>query len=207
MTSTPQRQLRFVTNASPTSPLAYKRQRLNSASVSPLQSAATALFIPPPLPPSPYRFASDGTVVDARVIEPSTKKVPSGKRLLDQSTALLALDMDAHQITKAVRAKEQDDKETKKNYARHVKHYQEFWLTTTYAVGDPATGRAPIPAFPITVAKAVIFLQFESTRPQVGSISFASKCGLKRNTRLNESGRPQTLMMTFPNHPQLAFRV
>ena len=146
-------------------------------------------------------------MVDAHTTEPSANKVLPGKHVLDQSTALLALDMDAHQITKAVRAKEQDDKETKKNYARHVKHYQEFWLTTSYAVGDPATGRAPIPAFPITVAKAVIFLQFESTRPQVGLIGFPSKCGLKQNTRLNENGRPLMLTMTFPNRPQSAFRV
>ncbi|KAJ7888244.1 hypothetical protein B0H13DRAFT_1888494 [Mycena leptocephala] len=79
---------------------------------------------------------------------------------------MLALDAAAHQITKAVREKEQDDKQTKNAYARHIEHYQTYWATTTYAIGDPQKGLAPLPALPITVGKAVIFLRYESTRPQ-----------------------------------------
>jgi hypothetical protein len=85
---------------------------------------------------------------------------------------MLALDAAAHQITKAVREKEQDDKQTKNAYARHIEHYQTYWATTTYAIGDPQKGLAPLPALPITVGKAVIFLRYESTRPQVGFIYY-----------------------------------
>ncbi|KAJ7437524.1 hypothetical protein FB451DRAFT_1416806 [Mycena latifolia] len=65
-----------------------------------------------------------------------------------------------------MRATEQEDKQTKGMYARHVSHYETFWKTTSSARGDNAAGLAPIPAFPITIAKAVIFLQYESTHPQ-----------------------------------------
>jgi hypothetical protein len=48
---------------------------------------------------------------------------------------MLALDLDAHRITKDVRAKEHDNKLTKETYARHVRHYESFWQTTSYAKG------------------------------------------------------------------------
>ncbi|KAF8177962.1 hypothetical protein K438DRAFT_1978281 [Mycena galopus ATCC 62051] len=128
MASTPQ-ELRFIPHSSPTSPLAHKRQRLDSMQA--LQSS----------------------------VETNTLL-----NIADSRSALLELDADSHQI-----AKEQEDKETNlgSSCARHVRHYEEYWLTTFYAAGDPAAGRAAIPAHPITTAKAVIFLQYESTRPQI----------------------------------------
>ncbi|KAF7366206.1 NDC10-II domain-containing protein [Mycena venus] len=67
---------------------------------------------------------------------------------------------------KDVRTKERDDKSTKETYARHMRHYESFWQTTSYAKGDPPRGIAPISALFFTVAKAVVFLQYESTPPQ-----------------------------------------
>ncbi|KAJ7851940.1 hypothetical protein B0H14DRAFT_3451067 [Mycena olivaceomarginata] len=174
MEGTPSRPLRFVYHGSPVSPLGRKRQRLDSVSYSDPpttpQSASMALTIPA-LPPSPYRFNSDGMVVDA---EPASSSKSS-----DTTAAMLALDAAAHQITKAVREKEQEDKETKSSYERHIRHYETFWATTVYAKGDYSTGLAPLPTFPITVAKAIIFLEYESTRPQKKR---------KRKDDLEESG-------------------
>ncbi|KAJ7860773.1 hypothetical protein B0H13DRAFT_2569091, partial [Mycena leptocephala] len=120
----------------------------------------------PVLPDSPYRYNSDGIVVDADPIAEKSRPPPISTAGLDPAAAMLALDAAAHQITKAMREKEQDDKQTKNAYARHIEHYQTYWATTTYAIGDPQKGLAPLPALPITVGKAVIFLRYESTRPQ-----------------------------------------
>ncbi|KAJ7148156.1 hypothetical protein C8R43DRAFT_1194964 [Mycena crocata] len=120
----------------------------------------------PTLPISPYRFNSDGVVVDTTQPEAMVDETRPAAVVLNAEAAMLALDADAHEITKAVRAKEQDDKETKGSYGRHVVNFQTFWSTTSYAVGDTAAGLAPIPAFPVTVAKAIMFLQYESSRPQ-----------------------------------------
>ncbi|KAJ7228269.1 hypothetical protein GGX14DRAFT_554371 [Mycena pura] len=159
------RVLHFVPYTSPVSPLGRKRQRLDPVAPGTPQSWSTTRAMPA-LPHSPYRFNSDGVVVDA---EPAIDKlgvVPDSKLSLDTTAAMLALDADAHRITKVIREKEQDDKQTKGSYSRHIKHYQTHWATIVYAAGDPATGRTPLPAMPITVGKAIIFLQYESTRPQ-----------------------------------------
>ncbi|KAJ7826689.1 hypothetical protein B0H14DRAFT_3467517 [Mycena olivaceomarginata] len=104
--------------------------------------------------PFEYELVSTGCLaVEENTAENQTNILPN---IADSRSALVALDADSHQITQQVRAKEQEDKETKSSYARHVRHYEEYWLTTSYAAGDPAASRAAIPAHPITVAEAVI---------------------------------------------------
>ncbi|KAJ7437508.1 hypothetical protein FB451DRAFT_1193200 [Mycena latifolia] len=150
-------------------PLARKRQRLDllGSPTTPLSISASPTI--PMLPFSPFKFNSDGVVVDNSRADLGVDMTRSGSvsgRALTDRAAMLALDADSHQITNDVRATEQEDKQTKGTYARHVSHYETFWTTTSYARGDNAAGLAAIPAFPITIAKAVIVLQYESTRPQ-----------------------------------------
>ncbi|KAJ7892248.1 hypothetical protein B0H14DRAFT_2560310 [Mycena olivaceomarginata] len=100
-----------------------------------------------------YELVRTGCLaVEENTAENQTNILPN---IADSRSALVALDADSHQITQQVRAKEQEDKETKSSYARHVRHYEEYRLTTSNAAGDPAAGRAAIPAHPITVAEAV----------------------------------------------------
>ena len=176
MDSSPQRALRFIFH-SPSTPLARKRQRLDllGSPTTPLSISAPSTI--PTLPFSPFKFNSDGVVVDNPRADLGVNTTLSGSdsdRALTDVAAMLALDAASHQITKQVRADEQEDKQTRGTYARHVSHYETFWQTTSYARGDNAAGLTTIPAFPITIAKAAIFLQYESTRPQVRRIFFSS---------------------------------
>jgi hypothetical protein len=123
------------------------------------------------LPNSPYRFDSRGTVVEntsdvfgAPSLGAIFSPVPTDE------AAMLALNLDAHKITKDVRAKGHDNKSTKETYARHMRHYKSFWQTSSYAKGDPSCGITPISALPVTVAKAVVFVQYESTPSQVNFV-------------------------------------
>ncbi|KAJ7924626.1 hypothetical protein B0H13DRAFT_2578168 [Mycena leptocephala] len=116
---------------------------------------------------NPRAFDSRGTVVEntsdvfgAPPLGAIFSPVPTDE------AAMLALNLDAHKITKDVRAKGHDNKSTKETYARHMRHYRSFWQTSSYAKGDPSCGITPISALPVTVAKAVVFVQYESTPSQ-----------------------------------------
>ncbi|KIJ04442.1 hypothetical protein PAXINDRAFT_22268 [Paxillus involutus ATCC 200175] len=78
--------------------------------------------------------------------------------------ALHNLDMEAHAIRDRISAEERADKETKRSYERHVQNYVAWWENeqSRLACEDPA--RPLIPAFPITPAKVVLFLDYETTR-------------------------------------------
>ncbi|KAH9178185.1 hypothetical protein EDB89DRAFT_1151160 [Lactarius sanguifluus] len=61
---------------------------------------------------------------------------------------------------------EQSDKTTAATYRRHVNAYAMWWdaYQASILLGDPT--QVAIPAFPITAAKATMFLEYTSTRPK-----------------------------------------
>jgi hypothetical protein len=69
--------------------------------------------------------------------------------------------------------KEQSDKSTMISYARHVNAYTTWWDTYQASVLNKDPGQVAIPAFPITAAKATMFLEYTSTRLKV-SVPFLS---------------------------------
>jgi hypothetical protein len=81
--------------------------------------------------------------------------------------ALDALEAQSHVIRQGIAAEEQSDKETGGTYTRHVKNYQLWWdlSQATQLTADPS--HTVIPAFPIIPAKVTLFLEYETTRPQV----------------------------------------
>ncbi|KAN0141920.1 hypothetical protein V8E53_000382 [Lactarius tabidus] len=62
--------------------------------------------------------------------------------------------------------KEQSDKSTATSYARHVDAYATWWETYQAGVLDKDPGQITIPAFLITPAKAMMFLEYTSTQPK-----------------------------------------
>ena len=74
-----------------------------------------------------------------------------------------------------VATKERSDKSTPATYERHVNSYSNWWecYQSAQVNRDPQT--TTIPAFPITTAKATMFLDYTSTRPKV-SISPTEIC-------------------------------
>ncbi|KAF9237433.1 hypothetical protein BU15DRAFT_30358, partial [Melanogaster broomeanus] len=61
-------------------------------------------------------------------------------------------------------ADERDDKETKRSYARHVRNYVVWWENEQSRLASECPTRPRIPALPITPAKVVLFLDYETTR-------------------------------------------
>lgn len=84
--------------------------------------------------------------------------------------SLAALDAESQTIRQALVAKEQNDKQTKTTYARHVASYEAWWDQSQHKKLAEDPFWTAIPAFPITVAKAVVFLDYETTRPQVSQV-------------------------------------
>lgn len=145
----------------PSSPLAHKRRRLASG------EAQFIPFTPPgsPLPRTPFCFApSSGEAINDEadvMLSPLTlaDREQYSKRMLH---------MESHKKRQEYVAQEQNDKGTKDSYARHIAAYQ-LWWDHTYQppLLHSDTSRERLPAFPITAGKAMMFLDYESTRPKV----------------------------------------
>jgi hypothetical protein len=81
--------------------------------------------------------------------------------------ALAALEAKSHVIRQGVAAEEQSDKETGTTYVRQVRNYQTWWDASQAALLTADPCHIVIPAFPIIPAKVTLFLEYETTRPQV----------------------------------------
>ncbi|KAJ7165925.1 hypothetical protein C8R46DRAFT_1219700 [Mycena filopes] len=110
---------------------------------------------PPPIPPTNPAVNAAGS---------SAPLPPSGASALQKSHD--ALEAQSQLLRQALLAKTQERKATGDTYGRHFKGY-DAWFTAHQAglaVNDPEY--AVIPSLPITVAKVVLFLDYEMTRPQ-----------------------------------------
>jgi len=81
--------------------------------------------------------------------------------------SLAALEAKSHAVRLAKVTLEQRDKATSLTYGRHITRYETWWAAdqAEYALKNPGWTR--IPAFPVTPAKACMFLEHESTREKV----------------------------------------
>lgn len=81
--------------------------------------------------------------------------------------SLAALEADSQAARLAHASQEQSDKSTAGTYKRHVDRYVKWWVSYQAEKLDALPGWTTIPAFPITPAKAAMFLGYESTREKV----------------------------------------
>ena len=87
--------------------------------------------------------------------------------------SLAALDAASHAVRLRASAEERADKGTSDAYARRVRDYTAWWDVYQCQLRDEdATGTwTMIPAFPVTAAKAAMFLDHEVTREKVSVIT------------------------------------
>jgi hypothetical protein len=88
--------------------------------------------------------------------------------------SLDALDARSHSVRLAKVQLEQRDKSTSVTYGRHITRYEKWWSMDQVEYVKLHPGWTRIPAFPITPAKAWVFLEHESTREKVWFPSFWS---------------------------------
>lgn len=88
--------------------------------------------------------------------------------------SLDALDARSHSVRLAKVQLEQRDKSTSVTYGRHITRYEKWWSMDQVEYAKLHPGWTRIPAFPITPAKACVFLEHESTREKVRFPSFWS---------------------------------
>lgn len=93
----------------------------------------------------------------------------SGPPLLSEGlqASLDALDARSHSVRLAKVQLEQSDKSTSVTYGRHINRYEKWWSMDQVEYVKLHPGWTRIPAFPITPAKACVFLEHESTREKV----------------------------------------
>jgi hypothetical protein len=73
---------------------------------------------------------------------------------------------------------EQSDKLTTASYERHINSYAMWWDTYQASVVNVDLTQVRIPAFPVTAAKATMFLEYTSTCPKVFWFCFITLCTL-----------------------------
>lgn len=165
--STPFRFVPWTSPQSPQSSLAFKRQRLSSE-----HSVLTA----PSLLSAPFKYdATTNAIIanadDAKLSLPTVPSVPSPTpsvaslcpappHLDPMQAALMLIESESQAIRQRKVAQEQEDKQTKTSYGRHIKNYETWWNQTSHCLINL------VPAFPITAAKVTLFLDYETTRPQ-----------------------------------------
>jgi hypothetical protein len=88
--------------------------------------------------------------------------------------SLAKLDAALHAVRLRQVALEQHDKQTARTYSLAVSSYEKWWGQYQMQLRAEDPQWTTIPAFPITAAKAVMFLEYETSRPKVNSPSFHS---------------------------------
>lgn len=81
--------------------------------------------------------------------------------------SLAQLDADSHAVRLRQAQLEQEDKQTARTYRLAVESYIEWWGKYQMELVTKYPTRTAIPAFPVTAAKVVMFLDYETTRPKV----------------------------------------
>lgn len=103
-----------------------------------------------------------------------SRSLPFGPALDDgMQRSLDALNAASHDIRLRLAVDERADKGTNGAYARHVRNYTLYWdrHQCEMVAQDPTW--TPVPAMPITAAKALIFLNQERTREKVSARAHA----------------------------------
>jgi hypothetical protein len=81
--------------------------------------------------------------------------------------SLTKLDAASHAVRLRQAVLEQHDKQTARTYSLAVSSYEKWWGQYQMQLHAKDPLWTTIPAFPITAAKVVMFLEYETTRPKV----------------------------------------
>lgn len=141
----------FRTFGTPASPLTHKRQRCGVA-------AAKAV---------PDTFAGGIPLRSRLNADDTNRAVLESAGML---VSLAKLEKDSHVVRLRQAESEQQDKQTENTYKRAVNSYEKWWLEYQVELLALDASYTPIPAFPVTAAKAVMFLDYETKRPKVNII-------------------------------------
>ncbi|KAK7048472.1 hypothetical protein R3P38DRAFT_2687704 [Favolaschia claudopus] len=176
--------IRIIAYHGPPTALAAKSRRFHSSSL-------TTITLPP-IPDPPYRFNSMEQVVDCEPtsIMPPTRESPrlhSPEASIEPGAGYQlsyeALEAESHLLRQTFVQQNQEGKSTGETYKRHYNNYI-FWFDsreTLRAQKEPSYQR--IPALPITVAKVVLFVDYEMKRPQKrkspSNTQSTSTCGVE----------------------------
>jgi hypothetical protein len=126
----------YAPHTEPPSPLRHKKRRLNSNCSEPIEPAP-----PPNIPETPFRFVDGSdTTIDVKT---------SGNPAEYTSNAMQA---DANTAYQDIAAQEQENKQTKRSYGRHIQSYQHWWDAYQPRVMAEDPMREFTPALPITSA-------------------------------------------------------
>ena len=87
--------------------------------------------------------------------------------LSSMARSLAKLNADSHTVWMKQAEIEQKDKETANIYRRVVESYEKWWVSYQAGLRASDPSYTMIPAFPVTAAKAVMFLDYETSRPKV----------------------------------------
>ena len=133
--------------------------------MSPLDKAEAA-FLPKPSPglqvPLPLLTGSTPSLAGPALPPPAGADLSVGMQ-----ASLAALEAESQAARLAHAKQEQSDKSTAGTYQRHVNRYEKWWEGYQLEKMEAILGWTTIPAFPITVAKVTMFLDYESTREKV----------------------------------------
>jgi hypothetical protein len=87
--------------------------------------------------------------------------------LSGMALSLAKLDADSHAVRLKQAEIEQKDKQTARTYQLAVESYEKWWGSYQASLSANDASYTPIPAFPVTAAKVVMFLDYETMRPKV----------------------------------------
>ncbi|KAJ8586855.1 hypothetical protein M405DRAFT_822653, partial [Rhizopogon salebrosus TDB-379] len=79
------------------------------------------------------------------------------------SHSLAVLDETSHQVRMRTTARERSDKGTADAYSRHVRDYVTWWDSYQQECCELDRTWTVVPAFPVTAAKAALFIDYETT--------------------------------------------
>jgi len=171
------------------SPLAHKRRWLDAAVSSPsfqfhdnmegeddsdIEEDEVSVFAPQLVPTSRLAtsFSSNSFPLTSRP-DLSVRASVDGSARVHQSAEQQSadhLEAASQAVQLWISLKEQSDKTTTSSYERHIKAYTEWWSGYQADVFKTNPTHVAIPAFPVTPAKATMFLEYTSTHPKVNTL-------------------------------------
>ncbi|KAF8465441.1 hypothetical protein DFH94DRAFT_356967 [Russula ochroleuca] len=111
---------------------------------------------PPSHLPTPGPYATFGVHSDLTQLTPIPE--PLGLKL-----SLARLESESHAVRLKRSRAVQGDSQTGGTYTRHLTRYRTWWESDQASCCGAEPGYTPIPPFPVTAAKAVMYLEHETT--------------------------------------------
>jgi hypothetical protein len=124
-------------------------------------SSSELAFTPITMPTLPAFLSEGGEAEEAKPAEPGD---PLGSGLRH---SLAKLNAGSHTIRLRQAVLEQHDKQTAQTYSLAISSYEKCWGQYQMQLHVDDLLWTTIPAFPIMAAKAVMFLEYETTPPKV----------------------------------------